>query len=579
MVRAGEKPLDRIITADANMFVSVSGISDLREAWEKHPLVMDLGEARMGEIFMPFLDESADGEEGSGFSETLEEFELDEEELFELFSGQVGLVVYNLQAMVLEDSDDLDIAILADFSGSEERIDDLMQIQFERNAEAQKEENPAMEHEWIREQFMGETLHFDQAFDGEETYIEDGYALVDGIFIIATPEERLRSMVESIKLGSDDAIAQSEAYRRVTEYSGPADIMFYLNFESFLPALNEAMVELAMEGGMAMLGVTGKSLDAALSLESLQAFSLSAKVNEASISSHSSFVYREKAGLLKLFTYGDGALPSASYVPEGILSSSVALFDMSEMFAELEALLGAASPSTPALINIQMQQIKTNTGVDLRSALLENFGPEFVTYSLLPGSRLAENAAAEAQQVYVFEIKDAVALSGALEALKDLIPGARAQIEIREFEGETIHTISTAMDPAMSDGPAYGVSFVVTRTNLIFSVGQSGLMQSVLTAMQSQGSGFWQQGEIQGLIELVGKPGPVSRSYTDLGQMMTAIFESIFEAAELAGSDLNLDASKMPSDLELPWHLLSETHEASDGIYTHMIMLRKEESR
>ena len=580
IIRAADKPFDTIITSDANMLVSVADISDLREAWKKHPLVKDFGQAKMGEMFMALMDESTGEEEDeSSFEKTLAEFGLEEEELYELFSGQAALVVYNLENMVLEDSDAMDIALMADFSGSEERLDELMQIQFERNSEAQKEENPEMEHEWIREQFMGETLHFDQAFDGEETYVEDGYALVDGIFIIATPEERLRSMVESIKSGGDDTLARSEAYRRAGEYSGPSDILFYLNFESFLPALNEAMVEKVMKGGMAMLGVTGKSLDSALSLESLQAFSLSATINKESIRSHSSIIYREKAGFLKLLTYGAGPLPTAGFVPEGILSSSVALFDLSEMFSELEALMGAASPSAPALIDIQMQQMKTNTGVDLRSALLENFGPEIVSYTLMPDSRVSEGAMAEAQQVYVIEIKDAEAMSGALEALKDMIPGSRAQIEMREFEGETIHTISTAMGSGMSGGPAYDFSFVITRTKLIFTLGQPGLIQSVLTAMQSQNSGFWQQGEIQGLIDLVGQPNPVSRSYTDLSQMMSAMVESIFEAVKLTGRNMKIDSSKMPSDLELPWCLFTETHEASDGIFTQMIMQRKEESR
>ena len=574
---ASDKALDRILTTEANMIVSVSDISSLREAFQSHPLVVDFGEVSWEDLMGSFMEEADD--ETGGFTKLLEEFELDVDQLFELFPGSAGLVVYNIQELIMEDAEQPDIAIIADFAGTAERLDELMQIQFERNAKAQKEMNPEMEHEMIREKFMGETLYFDEAYDGEETYIEDGYALVDGIFILAAPEERLRSLVELIKAGPDQPIGRSSAYRRAYEESGPFDMLFYLNFESFLPALNKAMMDVAMEGGLALFGVTGKSLDAALSLDAMQAFSLSCKFHEDSITSNSSLVYREKAGLLNLFTYGEGALPAASYVPKGILSSTVALFDLSEMLAQTEALLGAASPSTPALIDIQLQKIKTESGVDLRTAVIENFGPELVTYSMLPDGLAGDEALIENEQVYVLEIKDSAALSGALEALKDLIPGSRAQIRTREFEGETIHSFTAPADPALTGGSGYEFSFVVSRTHLIISMGRAGLIQGVLTAMQSQDSGFWQTDEIEGLIDQFGKPGAVSRSYTDLGKFVGTLMDSIREAGLLAGSDVQIDSSVMPDDMDLPWHLMTETREASDGIFTRMVMLRKEEAQ
>lgn len=575
--QAAGKAFDTIVATDADIIVSVRDISDLREVWGDHPLVRDFADASLAEYFGPLLDQDVNGNSAPDFKGLLDEFGLEEEQLFELFPDQFGLVLYNLPELLLQEAEKPDLAIMANFAGSAERLDELMQIQFERNAKAQREVNSDIEHEMIEERFMGETLHFDEVFDGEETYIEDGYALVDGIFILARPEERLRSIVESIKVGSEKPIARNAAYRRAREESGPVDLMFYVNLESVMPTLNRALMEQAAKGGgMAMFGVSGQSLQAALALEALQAFSLDLKIEEGGITSHSAVIYREKLGLLQLMAYEEGALPSASFVPEGVLSSTVARFDFSEMFARLEALLGVASPNTPALINIQLQQIKTNTGVDLRSALLENFGSELVSFSVMPEERLGEEVFAQAEQVYVLEIKDAAALSGALEALKDLIPGAREQIKPRDFQGETIHTIPGMVDPAMPDVPAYDTSFAVTRTHLIFSVGEVGLIQGVLTSMQSQDSGFWQLEETRMMVDRIRKPGAVSRSYTDLGQMVISILESIADASQLSGSGISLDPSKIPSELDMPWHLLTETHEAEDGMFSQMILLRKE---
>jgi hypothetical protein len=567
------KTFDRIITTDADVLLTVRDFSELREVWKEHPLVLDFDDASLGELLKPLFGQAANNAGRSGIKDVMEEFGLDVEELFDLFPGQAGLALYNLPELLLQEADRPDLAILANFSGSAERLDELMQIQFERNAKAQKEINPAIEHELIKEHFMGETLYFDEVFDGEATYIEDGYALVDGIFVLASPAERLRTMVESIKAGSGQPIALSAAYQRVREESGPVDAMLYLNFESFVPGLNEALLTQAMPGAMAMFGVSGRSLNAALTLEALQAFSFDFKVHEAGITSHSALVYREKSGLLALLAYGEGVLPPAEYVPDGALSSTVSLFDLSQMFARLEAFLGAASPSAPALLNIQLEQIKTKSGVDLRSALLENFGAEVVTFSILPEERPGGNVLAPAEQVYVLQIKDAAALSGALEALKDMVPGARAQIETRDFAGETIHTFTNPTNPSMPDAPAYYFSYVVARTHLIFSVGRIGTIQGVLTSMQSNDSGFWQLEETEALVDRVGKPGVVSRSYTDFGQAMEKFLETIHSASQLAGNTGTMDASKIP---DLPWHFLTETYEAHDGLFSHMILLRKE---
>lgn len=568
------KALDRIIATDADAIFTLRDISALREAWKEHPLVLDIAEASLADLFGQAFAPSGDAADQAGFKELLEEFNLDMEEIFTLFPGQAGLALYNFADLVMQKSERPDLAILAEFSASAERLDELMQIQFERNAKAQQEINPEIEHALIREYFMGETLYFDEVFDGEKTYIEDGYALVDGIFILATPEERLRTMVESIKAGSEAPLARSAPYQRVSEASGPVDGRFYINFEAFLPTLNEALLGGTMPPPMAMFGMSGSSLGQALSLGDWQAFSFDFKVQEAGIRAHSAIIYREKTGLFKLLAYGEGALPAAHYVPTGALSSAVSRFDLSEMFAQLEAFLGAASPTAPALLNMQLQQIKSNTGVDLRRALLQNFGTEVVSFSILPEEGPGNNSLAPAEQVYVFQIKDAAALSGALEALKDMVPGARAQIQTREFAGETIHTFSNAGAAAAGSPPAQDFSYVVTRTHLIGNLGRIGTLQRVLTSMQSGDAGFWQQAEIEALVEQVGTPGAVARSYTDLGQALTSLLESIQEAQQLTGQGSRIET---PSSIDLPWHFLTETNEVRDGLFSQMILLRKED--
>ena len=239
-------------------------------------------------------------------------------------------------------------------------------------------------------------------------------------------------------------------------------------------------------------------------------------------------------------------------------------------------MLGAASPSALPLLDIQLQNMKAQTGVDLRASLLQNFGAEMVTLSVLSEDLGGSAALMQPDQLFVLKVNDAEALSGAIEALKDIVPGARAQIETQEFEGETIHIIKGQPDPMMPDAPIVDFGYVITRTNLIISVGRIGLLQQALTAMQSQNSGFWQLAETEALFERIERPDPITRSYYDLGSIVVPLLHSMAQASQMAGEGMALDATKIPENLDLAWHVVTESSEAADGLYTRSIILKKE---
>lgn len=560
------------------MVLTLRDISEIRESWQDHPIAEILADDSLLAFFEPIIKStSADGE--PGFTDVMKnDFGLTWEDLFELLPGQFSLAIYNMPELILKQDDNPDIAILAEFSSSEERLNELMQVQFERNAKAQEKFNPLIEHEMIEETFMGETLYFDETFDGEKTYVEDGYALVDGVFILATPEDRMRTIVEAIKVGSDDSLASNSAYQRAREESGRGDFSIYLNFESLMPPLNQALQQKAVQS-LAMFGVSAQGFNTALALEELQALSFEFDLVDNGLMFYNSVVYREKAGLMKLMAYADGELPKAPYVPEKIFSSAVTRFDPGAMLDSLEFILSTASPGAMPLLDIHLQNFKNQSGLDMRAAILDNFDPEMVTLSLLPGDSQSASSMIEPEQLFVFSIKDSQALSDAVEILKDMMPGARAQIRTLEYEGETIHTIPGAEDPSVPDAPVMDVSFVVTRGHFIFSIGRVGLVQQVLTAMQTQDSGFWQLPEIEALFERIERPDAVARSYYDFGAIILPLLSSMVDASRYAQTGLAFDPNKIPSDLQLDWHFITETSEAPDGFYTRSIMLRKEVSQ
>ncbi len=571
------KPFTQIIPAEADLILAARDVTELREDWQLHPLAEMVEDPEVRSFFKKLLPEANAGQDDPSLTEVLEnEFGLTWDEFFELFPGQVAISLHNLPELLIDREQRPDLAIMAEYSGTAEQLDGLMNIQFERNAEAQRESNPLIEHEMVEERFMGERLYFDEVFDGENSYVEDGYALVDGVFVLATPEERLRSLVESIKAGTEQPMADEPVFLRLREEADAGDLTVFLNLGQVMPPLNEALLEKSSTGGLAMFGVTGQSLQTALALEAMQGFGMDLRLTPEGMMSHSGLVFREKAGLLGFLTYGDGGLPPAPYVPAEILSSTVTNFDLSRMLAHLESFLTMASPSVAPIFDIQLQNIKNQTGVDIRTAVMRNFGPEMVTLSVLPESGPGTNLWMEPEQLFVFRIRDAVALSGALEALKDQIPGARGQMESREFEGETIHIFQPVATPNMPDAPAQSFSYAITRTHLLINVGEVGLLQEVLSAMQNNSEGFWQGPDIEDLYRDISRPGAVARSYFSLQQVVRPTLESIVQASRMAGGSVDTDS--IPQSLDFPYELISEMHEAPDGFFSRSVLVRSEDT-
>ena len=571
--------LAKYIDSDAQVVISVKSPADTYAQWQEHPFRKIYEDEALQDLIKEISESHVPGEGLSdefeyGFLEVMkEEFGLTVEEFFELFAGEMALAFYNLTDDLIKTGTPNDGVMMAEYSGDSARLHELLQVQFERNADAQKKMNPEMEHIMITEDFMGETLYFDEAFNGEETYIEDGYALVDGVFILAT-EERLRNTVELMKEG-DDSLFDSGRYQQSLEQSGRGDLRAYINLEALIAPLNELLKAEVGKGGLAMFGVTAESVDAALSLESLQAAFIDIDLAQDGLVMHSGVLYSEKEGLLRMLTYSGNALPEAPYVPQGIFSSSISNFDISAMLAELESLIGLASPSVPMLLDIQLQNMKAETGIDLRTALLENFSGDVVSLSVLGESTLdLERALTE--QLYVLEVKDAEALSQAIEAFKDQIPGMRELVETQKYEGHTIYLFKGQSNLMQPDVGVQDFSYVITRSELILNLGRVELLKEVLTRMAEEKNGFWQLESTDTLFGRIARPNPVTRSIADLERMVNPILDSFTTAASMGGIGSQFDVSKIPNDLDIPVVLISESNEEDDGFFMRAYLLERE---
>lgn len=551
-----------IVDEDVELMIGFRSLPDLRKQWSEHPMSEVFKDEALMKKFINPIGEESDDESFDFFKDLEDEFGLTEDEFFELFNGQLGLAFYNFSNLVQQKDKRAEFVFMAEFSGSDEKLDELMQ----------KEINPLVEHELVKEKFMGETLFFDETFDGESTYVEDGYALVDGIFVLATPEDQLRKAVEIIKEGTETPLADSATYQRSREYSGRGDISIYLNLGKLMPSLNLALGELPISGPMALTGITSESLKNALSLEVLQGAFLDFDFVEDGILSHYGMLYSEKDGILKLLAYSEDDLPEANYVPKDVLSSSITNFDFSAMYRGLEEILGTASPGIISMIDIQIQKIQSEAGVDLRSDLIENFGKQAVSFSTFKEDEAANALeSVQTEQVMVIDIKDSETFSQALNALIDSAQIVRPLIKESNFEGETVYSITV---PNQQAGFEMAFNYVVTRSKFIFVIGHISLLQTVLSNMNDEGDGFWQDPELIALFERIEQPDPVSRTYYDVEQLIEPFFMIMSNMAYFADPSGSIQAEEMPEGLKGAYRLVSEGNEAPDGLFGRVLVVK-----
>jgi len=569
-------PFDQIIGDDAELYFSIRSLSEIRETLDEHPISDVFEDEVLIEYFEAISSGSDDEDESDlGFFEEMEDvFGLTEDEFFDLFPGQVCMAVCNLSGQILGEGSSPELVIAAEFSAEAERLNELLQIQFERNAKSQKEVNPLVEHEMIEETFMGETLYFDETFNGEETYIEDGYALVDGIFVLATPESRLREVVQAIKEGSDSAISETEPYLESREFAGRGDVSCYVNLVEIMPSVAASLGQLPELGSLALVGITPDSLRDALSLESIQALFMSMDLVEDGLLCDYGFLYSEKAGLLSLLEYVEGELPEARYVPSNVLNTSLTLFDLSAMYANLEEVLDAASPALLPMMDARLQNLQADTGIDLREAVLNNFGTHIVSYSVMEEDILDDSGFPRPQQVFALEVKDTAAFSQAIGALVDSSPRLKSFIEESVFEGETIYTFKTPSAPS-SGGTEF--SYTITRSRFILAMGHISLLHSLLSKLDKTSDGFWQDSEVDLMFERIERPNVVTRSYYDFEQIIEPFFEFLLNMSASHNFPESLASGEIPDSLKGSYRMFSEGNQTPFGLLGRTLIVKSKE--
>jgi hypothetical protein len=575
ILHSTERTFDHFVSDEMDLVLYFKSTQPLGDESSEHPLIT-LANSPSVKEFLASLKKSNNSEDSTDFYEEVEDrFGLSKAELLELFPGQFLFGAESLLLDSIPDSDERPaFVILAEFSGSEARLKELMDIQFEYNANLQKEVNPNMEHTMIESDYMGVTIHYDEAYNGVTTYIEDGYALVDGVLVLASDEIQMEEAIERIRTNLDNSLAQKEPYYRSFNSDDREDFRLFLNFKNLFRPLIEFYTRGEVPVSLARFGITAESLIKATGIDSLDTLSLGIELVPDGVKLNAALLYDKKVGFLRLLSYGDGNLPNVDSIPDDAYASSLSAFDFSEFFASLEDMFRQASPGFMQIYNLQLLNLESQLGVNLKNTLLQNFGDSAYSYSLLrPGA--GDNTDAQiSSEVIIVEIKDTALFSQGLDAVTAVIPNLKNLAKTEDYNGQVIKTYRSPTDQSGAEAWNYAL----TRSKLVVTTGPVQTMKDALDHLEtSPNNRLWLRPDVEALLDrVVTQDGRVvSRTFCDLSELCASIVDElqVLDATGALPKTMNFN---LLENIKAPFVFLSQTVEQDDGIFTRALIVEKE---
>lgn len=479
--------------------------------------------------------------------------------LSELFNGRACVSVISLDP---ENDMEPELVILADFAGDIDALKFLQTADREENAEKVL---------LIDEQYAGVTLYTEELTDlPEEDWMAEYWTLVDGIAVETSSMELLRNTVDAIIDARGAGLGDSPDFLRAVDLSPKSSMRAFFNLTAGVDLLQTAMGAEMDSMPINPLGVTMDSMWNSLKLQSLHAVFLSIDFESDTIESTFGVIYDQRDGLLSLLNYSQQPIHYPHWIPKDAVDSTVAMIDFPGVVASFEGLMNDMSPNFGTMFQLQLDNLKQQTGIDFRESLLNNFGDQFISFTVWDEVDEDDVAAIAKREkaVMAIPVRDPQALQNAIKGLTEVfLPGAQV-LDEREFLGLTI---VTPANHGMEEPP---FAYALADGYLIFATGSVDLLERTLYNLLESNDGLWNQTYILDALDDL-PPNPVESRYYNLGAAMEDVYEIYHDqfADEFSGKM----GWQLPdiSEFQMPYFMISTGYILEDAQITRARVLPK----
>lgn len=509
--KAADVDLSRL-SLDPVMVFYVSDATKLETKYDQSIF----GQAKLYERFMHMT--------GSGEDEAQTSKAEDESiELFDTISSEVeGQVTLLISYRDIKNPvENISMLFIGEYEDAEGAVNDNI-AEFREHS---REFNIAL----LKSPFAGVEIKELEVSDNEGGIFSSYYATMGDIVLLGTHKEELENAVLQIKDLKEGKVPSGKPHFNRNE-------RFDFEIAFKLEQLINTSLQLANEAeNPAVI-----NLIRAFGLESVDGVYLGIDFSEESLDG----VFRlpmnsDPQGLMKLFTLmvPYGKLPE--YVPADVLMSEVTGIDLSGVMKTLEDIILNVDPQVRANYTRYLEQVKTNTGVDLRAGILENFGAGYSSVTgYAPSIAKSDRGMENSSNVYLINLRDPHAFEFAIDTLKQAFLAGFELFDAKEYLGETLYTLKNSAEAGK------GVTYAIMGNNLVYSVGDQGFLESLIARMKRGSEGLWQQPHMREFVRDVPQNATMVH-YVNLPPFLEMVFSDAdfsesYKDVEFADEDLEV---------------------------------------
>lgn len=533
-VTTGEAAVDaltEVVPAGSPVVFYVEDVPSSLAQWEGSPSAGLWNDPQTQAFFAPLREEL----EIDRWNElVLEETGHSLDEIKAMFTGDFIVFMNDFEVVLTENEEDFDfsIAVLAAVGDNAAAVEELILSQKEKIAEEAEEEVDETDVEIIYEtrEYRGVDLHVETTTENDEVTHENGWAVVDGVWTFGYPVASLEKVVGDILDGGvEDSLDSGDSFGTVRSHLRDTSSWFFADIEPWVPVVRN-LVEMGVGAAQesSPFPLDPNTIMDSLGVEAMQAVFLTFDQNKNTALFDFGLTYSENKGLIKLLAYGPGEAPRPTFIPADSDTFSTASFDFAAAWSAIVDIVNGVNPALMGMSAMQLQTIAQNAGVelDLKRDLLDNLTGELVTIQNINGitGDTLIDLDVKQDQVFAIGIRQREALENAIETLKAIAGQGSEFFTTREFNDHTILTLD--MPQAEGEAPGALISYVVTDSRLLISVGSSETLESCLLAMGDSGESVWKQPRVRKAMKMLPEGSTVIQ-FQDLAQMGDVIFPLI----------------------------------------------------
>ena len=544
--------LTTLLPEDVTAFMSTKD-AHFFEKLSEHPLAKAFGDSGLRKIFSPMLEKQKEGQEK--MEKILkEETGMTIAEVNKTFNGGSTIGVKFDFAMLFGarlaggaaemPKGFFDMTLAMDFTGDEALAEKLTRAYarlFKESVAATGAAAPVLlakfpeDYDASAEDYAGVKVHAWKLKKDAKSIIESpSYAVFDGALVFSLSEQGLRSAIDRVKKGAK-SLADSPRHAALEKSAKESDFVSYFDLSTIIKS---AMNMAAKEGGVA----AGQTLTAlrAIGVNKLDLLYLTADLSKGRSDFEFGLTFHDNPAFIKVIAMdGPGMVPN--FLPPDADSGGHGTFYFDRALAAIESIMKDAVPAMGDLIATQLDELKKQTGVDIRKEIIANIGPDIFSATQPFDGKPSDDEEDTEPTVLGLKIKDRKALELAVTTLINKSAPDAALFEKREYQGVTIHNFKEAP-----------VGYLFTDDWLVISMGPQTLLEKVITRMAKGGDDhLFAQPVVKSAFE--GLPGDDEGStYVDVGPTLDMLLELASGFSDTPGVDQFIKLDDLPKTMNLP---------------------------